>query len=286
VPQAIVEGMRIIRYVAGYAAVAAALPYVVLKISWLTGSTVGFNTATPVEDGFDELNAATMVMAMVAIAVALALTHRWGERLPAPLVLFPMWVGSGLLGPILIGVPVAVAIAGIRGEPIFDGGIVEGWIYKMVYAGFIVQGAALLTAFALYARRRWASIHIGRSDALGVLLGTTAGLLLFGVGSLYLVWIADSPLNGVMGVLSVLGGVAMLMLVRGKGGWGAIVFAWLGSGANFAWGLWVTVNALASSPVGSAVPAAMKLVQFLSVLTGMLAGLVAANVFSNARLRA
>lgn len=281
-----VKGMRIIRYAAGYAAVAAALPYFVLKISWLAGGSVGFNAETPGEEGFDVLNAATMVMAMVAIVVALALTHRWGERLPAPLVLFPMWVGSGLLGPILVGVPIAVAVAEIRGESIFAGGIVEDWIYKMVYAGFIVQGAALITAFALYARRRWADLHIGRSDALNVLLGTVASILLFGVGSLYLVWIADSPLNGVIGLMSILGGVAMLKLVRGKGGWGAFAFAWLGSGANFAWGLWVTVNALASSPIGSGVPAAVKLAQFLSVLTGMLAGLVACNVVNNARLKA
>ncbi len=279
--------MRFLRYAAGYAAVAAAVPYFVLKIIWLAGGSTGIIPGNPQSAEFDALNAATFAMDAVAIAVALALTHRWGERLSAPLVLFPMWVGVGFLTTIVIGVPVGLAV---KGQSLFEAadGLVEPWVYQLVYGGFIVQGLALTVAFFLYARRRWPSLPVGEPYRL---LATVAAVMSFAIGLLYLSWafgstfglpeeaIATSAftgrvMDGLFGIFSILGGIGLLRL----NSWLSVSLAWLGSGTNFAWGLWVSVNMLIDSPltVGTKSLGLLGLANFTRVLAGMLAGLVAA----------
>jgi hypothetical protein len=149
-----------IRIAAGIAAVAACLPYAALKIAWLAGSSVGSATAAgagSLHDGRHTVgNAATLAMALAAVLLALALTHRRGQRLPAAVVLIPVWVGTGLLAPIALGLPVGlVAQAFVGGSPAPADNELQGWVYAVVYGGFVVQAIALLTAFVLYARVRW-----------------------------------------------------------------------------------------------------------------------------------
>jgi len=149
------------RAAAAAAAIAACLPYAALKVAWLTGSSVGSATAlgaASLHDGRHTVgNVATLAMQLVAVMLALALGHRRGQRLPAAVVLVPVWLGTGLLAPIALGLPlgiIAQAIVGGSPAPADNG--FRGWVYGVVYGGFVVQAVALATAFILYARDRWA----------------------------------------------------------------------------------------------------------------------------------
>src|SRR5690606_25220460 len=133
------------------------LPYLTLKILWLTGSPIGVrDPAAMTGPAVAGLNAVTFGMDAVALVLAPAFTTRRGMRLPAWLVLLPLWVGTGLLGLIVVMLPLGFFV---KGPAIFDtGGLVEPWVYAMVYGGFFVQGAGLMTAFVLYARDRWPAV--------------------------------------------------------------------------------------------------------------------------------
>ena len=75
--------------------------------------------------------------------------------MPAVLLLIPVWVGTGLLAPIALGVPLGLAAQAIAGgSPVPAHNGLHGWVYAVVYGGFAVQAVCLLTAFALYARDR------------------------------------------------------------------------------------------------------------------------------------
>jgi hypothetical protein len=47
------------------------------------------------------LNSATIGMAGIGIAVALALVRPWGMRIPAAPLAFCAWIGTGFLVPVL-----------------------------------------------------------------------------------------------------------------------------------------------------------------------------------------
>ena len=85
--------LRRLRAAAAAAAIAACLPYVTLKVAWLTGSSVGSATAlgaTSLHDGRHTAgNVATLAMELLAVMLALALSHRRGHKLPAAVVLIP-----------------------------------------------------------------------------------------------------------------------------------------------------------------------------------------------------
>ena len=154
---------RRLRTAAAAAAIAACLPYAALKVAWLTGSSVGSATAqgaASLHDGRHNVgNVATLAMELVAVMLALALSHRRGQTLPAAVVLIPVWVGTGLLAPIALGLPlgiIAQAIVGGSPAPADNG--LHGWVYAVVYGGFLVQAVALLTGFILYAHVRWGEL--------------------------------------------------------------------------------------------------------------------------------
>ncbi|WP_445269870.1 hypothetical protein [Streptomyces sp. DSM 41634] len=76
-------------------------------------------------------NLATMAMDGVAVFIALAFTHRWGQRLPAWLVLFPMWIATGYLAPI---VTIAPSI-GLSAQDAVDKDpepFLASWVYVVV----------------------------------------------------------------------------------------------------------------------------------------------------------
>ena len=152
-----------LRTVAAAATIAACLPYAALKVAWLAGSSVGSATAqgaASLHDGRHSVgNVATLAMELVAVLLALALSHRRGQKLPAVVVLIPVWVGTGLLAPIALGLPLGImfqAIVGGSPAPADNG--LHGWVYAVVYGGFVVQAVSLLTAFVLYARVRWPAL--------------------------------------------------------------------------------------------------------------------------------
>jgi hypothetical protein len=149
-----------LRLIVGYGAIVCAVPYLALKIVWLTGGDLGVADAAMMHDAsMVALNVATAGMDLVAIAIALAFTHAWGQRIPAWLVLPPTWVALGLLTRFVLAAPLA-AIAGMlttRSTPRASGPV-QPWVYPLVYTEFVGMGIGLTLAFVFYARVRWSSV--------------------------------------------------------------------------------------------------------------------------------
>lgn len=164
------RGTDVLRTIFRFLAIAACAPYLLLKGAWLSGSRLGIPQDSALLSGNEAalhaINALTVLMDAMVIVLALALTMPWGRRLPAWLVLGPLWIGSGLLAPILLAAPLT-AVASTFGE----GGssaqresepFLEGWVSTVVYGGFTVQALALGTLFVLYVKDRWGTALRGR----------------------------------------------------------------------------------------------------------------------------
>lgn len=103
--------------VAAYAGVAGALGYAALKTSWALGGTVGVSDPAPWEDpppgspwaaldGSLLLRLAfegTVVLALLAALVLLALVEPWGRRVPQRPLRALAWLGCGVLGAAVLG---------------------------------------------------------------------------------------------------------------------------------------------------------------------------------------
>lgn len=178
------------RVVLGTAAAIVPAPYLTLKVLWVGGSTVGM--ADPAAFGssaYQTANVASIGADLIAVGVAVVLTAPIGRRLPAPLVLLPAWVATGLLGTVLVLAPIAAPFAATRSSASQHDAL-RGWVYALVYGGFCVQAVVLLTLFALYARDRWLpdlrqalsgpvpSRPIRRATALAAMCGVLAVLQL------------------------------------------------------------------------------------------------------------
>jgi hypothetical protein len=131
------------------------LPYLVLKVVWTACVPVGITDRSVLGSrGWVAGNALMAVIELAGLLLVLALTRRWARRLPAWLLLFPVWVGTGLLFRVAVG----AVLMGLFARPSQAGGGLGGfqpWVFVMVYAGFAGQGAALAIAFACYLRARW-----------------------------------------------------------------------------------------------------------------------------------
>lgn len=243
--------MRKIRWTLSLLAVAGTLPYLVLKLLWLSGSRIGLT-----DPDFGEstsmlvANGATMLLEVAALTLALAFVLPFGKRLPAWLVLLPMWVGTGLLAPIVVIVPLQLLTGGPSsggGEP----GPIADWVYAMVYAGFTWQAVFLLAGFVLYAGDRWGHTAgwAGRlasappAPRARRAAGVAAAALALGGAALAVQ--ASGPLpppavNAAGFTLLTLAGVGGLVTF-GRGDrsrlprWLPTVLVWTGSGAMFAW---------------------------------------------------
>ncbi|MFD3664087.1 hypothetical protein ACFWVF_26455 [Streptomyces sp. NPDC058659] len=160
-------------------AIAACLPYISLKIVWVAGGEIGIPAGSVLLEQRTLLAVANSISVLADAAVvvlALLLTQAWGLRVRAWLLAFPMWAATGLLAPIVAGYPAQLAVALLSGderaaapsEPFLD-----GWVFAVVYGGFILQGLTLGTLFVLYARDRWG--HVRRGGRLGELSARTSG---------------------------------------------------------------------------------------------------------------
>lgn len=150
-----------LRRLLGIGAVLACLPYLAIKTTWLLGGRVGLLDPTfGASVTMQVANALTFAMEAVALALAVAFVAPWGRRLPAPVVLLPMWIGTGLLGGILAAIPFTIATQ-VLVTPAAAGGSatarvpIAGWVFVVVYVGFAVLGLCLIAGFALYAVDRW-----------------------------------------------------------------------------------------------------------------------------------
>ncbi|MEV0353598.1 hypothetical protein AB0H88_48280 [Nonomuraea sp. NPDC050680] len=273
------------RITAAVVAMAAMLPYLTLKIFWLTGHPVGVSDPAFMDDpAMVGLNVMTFGMDAVALLLALAFTTRQGMRLPAWLVLLPLWVGTGLLSVVIVTVPVSVLVSG---PSIFvTDGPIAPWVYMMVYGGFIGQGVGLIVAFVLYIRDRWPVVF---STALGygyasptrpfqtvVARGALPVSAL--LGGIRLFWAAGNPSpeqalqDGFKGLLALGAGIALVLLVRGRGSgafWPPLVVGWLGTGVMFGWGLYAMILTVTAGPLGAKMTGAVGLVELFGTLTGL-----------------
>lgn len=284
------------RIIAAVVAIAAMLPYLTLKVLWLTGSSVGVTDPALMDDPtMYGMNLLTFGMDAVALVLALGFTMRWGMRLPAWLVLLPLWVGTGLLGVIVITTPLGLLI---QGESLFAfGGPIEPWVYLMVYGGFIGQGVGLMAAFVLYARDRWPAVFTtltghpyrsftrpfqrvvawGSLAVTAVIAGVRCYWALGGAGGLpkgaaEAMTPAGALQQGTQGLLALSAGVALVVLVRARGRrpfWQPLVVAWLGSGALFGWGLYGMIVRVSAGPLGGGGGALPDLVLLFGMLTGL-----------------
>lgn len=268
------------------------LPYLVLKVSWLTGNPVGVTDPALIGSAsMVALNAATVVLDAAVVVLAFTLASARARRLPAVTVLLPAWVATGLLGPIaLVGAP-AAAFAAASGSG--DALGLAGWVRPMVYGGFAWQAVFLLALFALHARRRWSAAvrrpapvdgpvaALLRACAVG---GVTTAVLSAALAVLGGVqdggWVA--VLGGVTNaVFALAGAVGTVALVRGRARRRvAVVAAWAGSAALFAGGLWTAVTTLGTTDLAAAGNPATGLGQLCGLLAGFalaVAGLLAVS---------
>jgi hypothetical protein len=152
---------RRLEYAAVSAAFVATVPYLVLKLMWLGGSTVGMtNGEHAVEMNSTRFmvgNTVTVVLMLVAAGLVVALTRSWAHRVPARLM-FVLGAGAtGLLAPILLGLPLGLGIQAVTTgdvKPVDDTGL-EPWVFGVVYSGFTVLAVAMGVLLLAHVARRW-----------------------------------------------------------------------------------------------------------------------------------
>ena len=90
--------------------------YLGVKVLWIATTVLlgeepdGWNAGSWIT-----LNAATALMALVGVVVGLALARDWGQRVPAVLVVPPLWLASGFLVtmlPYMVALPLLEAAGG------------------------------------------------------------------------------------------------------------------------------------------------------------------------------
>jgi hypothetical protein len=140
------------RRICGYGAAIAVTPYLLIKMAWTLGYFIP--TEQMGDASWRGINAATAVLAAIGILLAMAFTRPWGERLPAWLVAFPVWVGTGLLVPMLLLAPVLGPAAMTRDQA---AGAADVWVYEQIFVmvSLVGIGICLPLAFVGYAKTRW-----------------------------------------------------------------------------------------------------------------------------------
>lgn len=294
-------------------AIASCLPYLVLKLAWIAGSRIGIPSGSPLLDEDNRalligVNALTVLMDAAVIALALVLTQAWGRRVPAPLLVFPMWVATGLLTPIMAGFPVQLAV-GIFSGPgenpsSSSDSFLDSWVYGIVYGGFIAQGLTLGILFVGYARERWGHVWRGRvgdlpRDACGRAARTasvTGALLALIPVVVHLMWAAGSTtglsqhridertsdftalesLSAVTAVVAV-AGVLLLVFTARSATFRRLpvkvplAAAWAGSGAVGCWGAWMFFAGLIPQDDPARQPPALTILTYaVSMIAGFL----------------
>ncbi|WP_405799413.1 hypothetical protein [Streptomyces sp. NBC_01506] len=279
--------------VAAYGAALALTPYLLIKVSWVVGSLLGL---LPVGTGFGKtewvlLNSATIGMAGIGIAVALALVRPWGMRIPAVPLAFCAWVGTGFLVPVLPYAVLSSLLGSEDGDPTSGGDAgpsMPDWEAALVQIGFVGMGLGLAIALPTYLRRRWPDAFAGRlgdgakgspralpwmavvGAAVGLIwlywaVGGTAGVAHHGERD-----VAWHVLSGVFGLWAFVASAATWAAVRGRPArvprWGPMVLGWLGSGSLFAWSGWklpFTLYLAVAQPAHAALPESLALAAVL-----------------------
>jgi hypothetical protein len=152
----------------------ACVPYLALKIAWVSGSRVGIPDGSMLLEHHTAMivgNSASALIDSMVVVLALLLTQPWGRRAPVWLLILPAWAATGLLSPIMVGYPLQLGARLLGGTAAPSGGpaarpFLDEWVFTVVYTGFIVQALALGALFVLYARARWGHLWRGRISGL------------------------------------------------------------------------------------------------------------------------
>ncbi|MFE9331596.1 hypothetical protein [Streptomyces sp. NPDC006925] len=268
--------MTHVRPVLATVAVAACLPYLTLKLNWLSGGRTGIPEGSPLYDSGTAmwlLNALTVAMDGTVVLLVLALTRPWGRRLPVPVLTLPLWIACGLLGPIVVAFPVK-ALSGLLGGGTGGGGdtggadtVLESWVWTVVYSGFVVQALALGALFACYVRDRWGTLlrsplhrHArgrrsgGARSTYGFAAAVTVALPdLVAHAARLADEHADNRVTEATFLLCTVTGLAAVARLLRAGGadrpggavvWPTLAAAWLGSAVPACWGGWLLLGAL------------------------------------------
>ncbi|MGW7007368.1 hypothetical protein ACWGCW_32345 [Streptomyces sp. NPDC054933] len=305
------------------ATVAACVPYLMLKAAWVFGSTVGMPKGSVLrgnDSGLVAVNVLTLVMDSVAIATALALSRPWGLRLPAWLLAVPMWIATGLIGPLFIAYPLQEVIALLHGGPTMASSRVpflDGWVFALVYTGFVVQGLTLGGLFALHVRERWGQLLRGRVADLPAasatrpaqrVIAVTAALLAVFPIAMHITWSCGSTVGltaarsanrgaddyvteATMALFAMAAVVSVLTLAfrarRGTRLAVPLVLGWCGAGTTATWGGWTLLATLPGSdrnPVTRQAAPLMNMTYAVQMAAGLL--IVAVGAFVLAELAA
>lgn len=134
------------------------LPYLFLKVVWTVGMPVGISDRSVLDsNGWVAANALMAVVELAGLLLVLALVRPWARKVPPWLLLFPVWVGTGLLFEVVVG----AALMGLFSHTSqassggTDLGGFQPWVFMVVYSSFAGQGIALAIAFACHVRARW-----------------------------------------------------------------------------------------------------------------------------------
>lgn len=285
---------------AAYGAALAMTPYALIKISWVVGALAGL---LPIGDGFRltgwlVLNTATIGMAGIGIAMALALVRPWGTRIPGPLVVFVAWVGTGFLVPVL---PFAVldSLLGLSdGEPRSDddtGPAMPGWEAALIQISFVGMGLGLAVALPAYLRRRWPHAFAGGIGGGGGGGGGRGARAAAGVaaliGGIWIYWALGGTagvahpadrgagwrlLTGLWGGWALAAAAAAWLITHGRPvrlpSWIPLTLGWLGTGSLFAWSGWrlsLTLYVTLTHPTGAPLPEtpALAVVLYAAAMT-------------------
>lgn len=299
-----------LRAVAGHGAALAVLPYLLIKIAW----TLGLLLPTPAmgAGSWRAINAVTAVLAAAGILLALAFCRPWGERVPAGVIALPVWVGTGLLVPMVLLAPVLGPAAISRDA---QGGSADLWAYEQIFImiSLVGVGVGLPLALAGYVRARWPHVlgplatpappapahtlslqrNLGRFGAGGAILLALARIYWAAGGTVGLDPTAQGTrdqwwhlLSLSTGVWALAGAWAALVLVTQRGArriFPPLATAWIASGMLFAYGLYaLLLHSDATRPTPE-YPVAHALTTQSGILLGLLIGVVILLVLHDRR---
>ncbi|MEK4534511.1 hypothetical protein NST21_03990 [Peribacillus sp. FSL K6-1552] len=294
----------------GYGAAIAVMPYLLIKIAWTFG--LFMPTEQMGDPSWRTANAVTMVLAAVGILLALAFSMTWGERLPAWLVALPVWVGTGLLIPMLLLAPVLGPAAMIRDQ---QAGAANVWVYEQIFVMVSLVGVGICLPFALagYAKARWPEAFAdpidiellpGNSQKLHITLArlVAAGCILLGFIKLFWAVGGTIGINPAMldnrdlwwhllslstGVWAFAGAWGLLVLTTRRGlkrFFPPMAAAWISSGMLFSYNLFNRLSATRpDAQPALEYPLAYVLTTELGSVLGVMMGIIILMVLHDRR---